>query len=111
MLGVSSQFHEIVVFRLYKNLANKMLQASGIEFNPEEFQSMETELIKEFTNIISGNAVSSLKNVRLTLTPPLFRNYKRPLRSRRFFFLQADFNIYAVTFTNLSIKTCPSSIY
>lgn len=88
-----------------------MLQASGIEFNPEEFQSMETELIKEFTNIISGNAVSSLKNVRLTLTPPLFRNYKRPLEVDVSFFLQADFNIYAVIFTNLSIKTCPSSIY
>lgn len=70
ILCVRGNCHGIVVFRLHKILAGKMLQMSGVNCKPEEFVNMEIELVKEFTNIISGNAVSELKDVYLDITPP-----------------------------------------
>ena len=70
ILGISGNCHGIVIFRLHKILAGKMLALSGVQYKPEEFVTLATELVKEFTNIISGNAISELKDTYLEITPP-----------------------------------------
>ncbi|MCR5189432.1 MAG: chemotaxis protein CheX [Treponema sp.] len=70
ILCIRGNCHGIVIFRLHKILAGKMLQMSGVNCKPNEFVDMEKELVKEFTNIISGNAITELKDTYLDITPP-----------------------------------------
>ena len=70
VLCIRGNCNGIVCFRLHKILATKMLQLSCVNCKPEEFLNMEKELVMEFTNIISGNAVSELKDIYLDITPP-----------------------------------------
>ena len=61
----------IVVFRLHRRLAEKLLELSDMSVdNPEEMEEMEKGLVSEFTNIITGNAVSSMsgKNINVSAT-------------------------------------------
>ena len=60
LLGVTGGIKGIVAFRLHKTLANKMLELSGLECKPEDYEDMAVGLVSEFTNIISGHAVTTL---------------------------------------------------
>ena len=61
----------VVAFRLHKVLSLKMLELSGMTFKPEERDVMSKGLVSEFTNIISGNAVTALSHISLDISPPV----------------------------------------
>ncbi len=71
VVGVSGDEIGIVAFRLHKLLASKMLEISGISVDSEEERdAMEKDLVTEFTNIITGNAVSAITNRNITVSAP-----------------------------------------
>ena len=71
LLGVTGDYSGIVAFRLHKTLAYKMLELSGMtDLKGEELEEMAQQLVSEFTNIVSGNAVSNI-NAKLTVSPPV----------------------------------------
>ena len=51
-------------------LANKMLELSGLKCKPEDYEDMAVGLVSEFTNIISGHAVTVLSEYNLDISPP-----------------------------------------
>lgn len=72
ILGVTGDYSGVVAVRLHKILAFKLLELSGLtDIKPDEKLELSQELVSEFTNIISGNAVSSMPNVSLTVSPPV----------------------------------------
>ena len=74
LVKVSGDELGIVVFRLHKRLAEKMLELSGITIDtPEEMETMEKELVSEFTNIITGNAISTIQDKTIFVSAPLIR--------------------------------------
>ena len=70
LLGLTGQYKGIVAFRLHKILANKMLELSGIECSEDERNDVAIGLVSEFTNVISGHAVTALKDYFLDISPP-----------------------------------------
>ena len=71
LLGVTGECKGVVGFRLHKNLAKKMLEMSGLMYEADESDDMAKELVSEFTNIISGNAITAIKDKDLDISPPL----------------------------------------
>ncbi|MBQ2601069.1 MAG: chemotaxis protein CheX [Treponema sp.] len=72
IVGVSGDAVGIVAFRLHRILARKMLEISGITIDsPEERESMERDLVTEFTNVITGNAVSAIVSRNITVSSPI----------------------------------------
>ena len=47
-----------------------MLELSGIECSEDERNDVAIGLVSEFTNVISGHAVTALKDYFLDLSPP-----------------------------------------
>ena len=70
LLGLTGQYKGIVAFRLHKILANKMLEFSGIVCSEDERNDVAIGLVSEFTNVISGHAVTALKDYFLDISPP-----------------------------------------
>ena len=70
LLGITGMCKGVVAFRLHKVLANKMLELSGLECKPEEYEDTAIELVREFTNIISGHAVTTIKDYYIDISPP-----------------------------------------
>lgn len=74
LVKVSGDESGVVVFRLHKRLAEKMLELSGITIeSPDEMEPMEKDLVSEFTNIITGNAVSAMQNKSIFVSAPVIR--------------------------------------
>jgi len=73
ILGITGDSTGVVAFRLHKVLANKMLQHSGVAMpeKSEDREQLAIQLVSEFTNIISGNAVSQIKLYDLDISPPV----------------------------------------
>ena len=72
LLGVTGDYNGVVAFRLHKVLSLKMLELSGMVIaNKDEQEEMATGLVSEFTNIISGNAISKIPEYELEISPPL----------------------------------------
>ncbi len=71
ILGVTGDCSGVVAFRLHKVLSLKMLELAGMSCKPEEQDEMAKGLVSEFTNIISGNAVSALTHIDLDISPPV----------------------------------------
>ena len=72
LLGVTGDYSGIVAFRLGRTLAYKMLELSGMgEIKDDEKEEMAKQLVAEFTNVVSGNAISSLSEVNLKVSPPV----------------------------------------
>lgn len=72
LVAVNGEETGIVAFRLHKILASKMLELSGITIeSPEEKEEMMKGLVEEFTNIITGNAVSAIKKNILVSAPDI----------------------------------------
>lgn len=70
LLGITGMSKGVVAFRLHKTLANKMLELSGLECKPEDYEETAIELVSEFTNIIAGHAVTAIKDYYLDISPP-----------------------------------------
>lgn len=71
IVGVSGDEIGIVAFRLHKLLASKMLEISGVTVDSdEERDAMEKDLVTEFTNIITGNAVSAITKRNISVSAP-----------------------------------------
>ncbi|HAK68255.1 MAG: chemotaxis protein CheX [Treponema sp.] len=74
LVAVSGDETGIVAFRLHKILAAKMLELSNIATDsPEEQEEMEKGLVSEFTNIITGNAVTAITDRNITVSAPAIR--------------------------------------
>ena len=72
LLGITGDYSGIVAFRLGRTLAYKMLELSGMgEIKEDEKEEMAKQLVAEFTNVVSGNAISSLTDVNLKVSPPV----------------------------------------
>jgi chemotaxis protein CheX len=72
LLGVTGDYSGIVAFRLGRTLAYKRLELSGMgEIKEDEKEEMAKQLVAEFTNVVSGNAISSLTDVNLKVSPPV----------------------------------------
>ena len=71
IVAVSGDEVGILAFRLHKLLATKMLDISGITTSSvEEKEAMEKDLVTEFTNVITGNAVSAITNKNINVSAP-----------------------------------------
>lgn len=70
LLGITGDCKGVVGFRLHKTLARKMLMLSGLECTKEDFEENEIALVSEFTNIVSGHAVSEIKDHNVDISPP-----------------------------------------
>ncbi len=72
ILGITGDYHGLVGFRLSRILGDKMLQRSGIKTETEE-ERVETVygMVGELTNIISGNAASSIDHASVEISPPV----------------------------------------
>jgi chemotaxis protein CheX len=72
ILGLTGDYQGIVAFRLPRLLADKMLEKSGIVTKSEE-ERQETVygMIGEMTNIIAGNASSSIAHATIDISPPV----------------------------------------
>ena len=47
-----------------------MLEMSGLECKPDDYEDMSIGLVSEFTNIIAGHAVTAIKDIYLDISPP-----------------------------------------
>jgi chemotaxis protein CheX len=47
-----------------------MLELSGLQCKPEDYEDMAVGLVSEFTNIISGHAVTALSEYNMDISPP-----------------------------------------
>ena len=71
VVGVSGDEIGIVAFRLHRRLASTMLDISGVTADTnEEREAMERDLVTEFTNIITGNAISSISGKNISVSAP-----------------------------------------
>ncbi|MBQ1832937.1 MAG: chemotaxis protein CheX [Treponema sp.] len=71
IVAVSGDEIGIVAFRLHKLLASKMLDISGVMTDsPEEKEAMTKDLVTEFTNIITGNAISAMTTKNISVSAP-----------------------------------------
>ena len=70
LLGITGDYKGVIAFRLHKTLARKMLLLSGLECTEQEFEDTEIGLVTEFTNIISGHAVSAVTDRSIDISPP-----------------------------------------
>ena len=64
----------VVVIRLPRLLADKLLARTGMTFeNEKQREHMINEMVGEFTNIIAGNAAGPLqaKGIDLDISPPI----------------------------------------
>ncbi len=72
ILGLTGEFDGIIALRLHKVLAKKMLDRSGIYFTDEQQrEDLESGMIAEVANVISGNAVSAIRDYALDIAPPV----------------------------------------
>lgn len=72
LLGITGDYSGVVAVRLHKTLAFKLLELSGLtDIHPDKKLELSQELVSEFTNIISGHAVSSIPGINLTVSPPV----------------------------------------
>ncbi|MDD6295636.1 MAG: chemotaxis protein CheX [Treponema sp.] len=72
ILGLTGEFDGIIALRLHKVLAKKMLERSGLYYKDEETrEELESGMIAEVANVISGNAISAVKDFMLDIAPPV----------------------------------------
>jgi Predicted inhibitor of MCP methylation, homolog of CheC len=72
ILGITGDYQGIISFRLPRVLADRMLEKSGIvTADEEERQETVYGMIGEMTNIIAGNASSTIDQVSIDISPPV----------------------------------------
>lgn len=72
VIGIVGDSEGLLILRVTKLFALKLLQNSGVEVTDklEQAQVMR-EMISELVNIISGNALRDIKDKNIEITPPL----------------------------------------
>lgn len=72
VIGIVGDSEGVLILRVTKLFAKKLLQKSGIEgINEDEQAQVMREMISELVNIISGNALQDLQDKNIKITPPL----------------------------------------
>ncbi|QEN03224.1 chemotaxis protein CheX [Thiospirochaeta perfilievii] len=72
IIGIVGDIEGILVIRLTQDLALKLLNQTGMDYdNEEECSEMKRGLVAEIANVISGNALPLLKANKLDITPPI----------------------------------------
>lgn len=72
VIGLVGSVQGVVVIRLTKVLAERLLHKSGLETSsPEEESQLIDEMVGEFVNIISGNALDELSGRDLDISVPV----------------------------------------
>jgi len=72
IIGIVGEHEGVIVFRITSLLAQKLLQLSGVSTkDPEETDQVLREMIGEFANIISGNAIAEIQHRKIEITPPV----------------------------------------
>lgn len=72
IIGIVGDVEGILVIRFTEELAQKLLEASGMEYsNIDERDEIKRALVAEIANVISGNALPLLDAARLDITPPV----------------------------------------
>ena len=72
VIGIVGSTEGILLLRVTRLFAMKLLEKSGITVTDDaERQEVMREMISEFVNIISGNALSRLGDKDIDITPPV----------------------------------------
>lgn len=72
VIGITGESEGVIVFRITKVLANKLLEMSGVEIDdPEEKPQVLREMVGELANIISGKALPECSDRQIDITPPV----------------------------------------
>ena len=71
LLGLTGDAMGVVGFRINRTLAYKLLELSGLtDIKADEKTQMAEQLVSEFTNIVASSAVSNIKDLNISVTPP-----------------------------------------
>lgn len=71
VIGITGDHEGVIVFRITRVLAKKLLEMSGVEVtDPTETPQVIREMVGELTNIISGNALPDCSDKNIDITPP-----------------------------------------
>lgn len=70
IIGLVGDSEGIVVIRVTRLLAEKLLKKSGVIVTDDEKPKVINEMISELVNIISAKALAELKSFNVKLTPP-----------------------------------------
>lgn len=72
IIGLVGESEGLLVLRMTKLFAMKLLEKSEISIvDEQERAQVMREMVSEFVNIISGNALEQLKGKNVSITPPL----------------------------------------
>ena len=72
IVGVVGDIEGVLVIRVTKDFATKLIVESGMTFdNDEEKEIITTGVITEIVNVISGNALPLLNAAVIDITPPV----------------------------------------
>lgn len=72
VIGLTGNVEGLVVIRLSRILAKKILEKSGLEVSrdPDEVSKLINEMVGELVNIIAGNGLSGLNDPDVDITVP-----------------------------------------
>lgn len=72
VIGLVGSAEGVIVIRLTRMLAFKLLKESGMEGeNSEEITALINGMVGEFANIISGNAINMITQKKVEVTVPI----------------------------------------
>lgn len=72
VIGIVGKTEGVIVIRLTRSLAFKLLKESGMKAEtPEEINGLINGMVGEFANIISGNAINMITQDKVDVTVPI----------------------------------------
>lgn len=72
LIGLAGQAQGIVAVRLTQAMVSSLLAGSGVDTSDAaEKRQLEGGLVGEMTNIITGSAISMIKDVEIEIAPPV----------------------------------------
>ena len=72
VIGIVGDSKGILILRVTKTFAQKLLDTTGIKIENESDRPMVMrEMVSELVNIISGNALEGLEDKNVKITPPI----------------------------------------
>jgi chemotaxis protein CheX len=72
LVGIAGQVQGVVAIRLTQSLVSSLLAGSGVAVSgAEEGRQLEGGLVGEMANIIAGAAISAMRNLDISIAPPV----------------------------------------
>lgn len=71
LVGLAGQAQGIVALRLTQAMLSSLLESSGVAPGKEERRQLEGGLVGEMINIISGQAITALRDINIDIAPPV----------------------------------------